>query len=114
MFSGHPMTDMRRTPEEKSEAMYGTLHSVGEYPYGLAISLDNESLKKLEVDFDSVEVGETYHFMAMAKVTSKSRNERDSGGPCECIELQITSLSAESEDAEGEEVVPARKKMYKK
>lgn len=113
MFST-PLVDMRRTAEEKSEAM--AMPSVGEYPYGLSISLDTDSLKKLEVDFDSVEVGQTYHFIAMAKVTCKSRNEQDGGEARECIELQITNLSAENEDMEEarSEKEPLRKKLYKK
>lgn len=113
MFSGTPMVDMRRTPEEKSDACMPTMAYGSDYSYGLCISLDDESLKKLEVDFDSIEVGETYHFMAMAKVTAKSRNERSEGEPRECVEMQITMLSAESEDAEGAaEEIPTRKKMY--
>lgn len=111
MFSGTPMVDMRRTPEEKSDACMPMAYG-SDYSYGLCISLDDESLKKLEVDFDSIEVGETYHFMAMAKVTAKSRNESATGGPRECVEMQITMLSAESEDAEAPVETPTRKKMY--
>lgn len=108
------MVDMKRSASDKADAMSPSLGYGSDYPYGLCISLDDESLKKLDVDFDSVEVGETYHFMAMAKVTAKSRNERAEGEPRECIELQIVMLSAESEDAENEEdKTPTRKKMYK-
>lgn len=111
MFNMPGMVDMRRTPEEKAEAL--AMPMAGDYPWGLSISLDTESLKKLEVDFESVEVGQTYHFMALAKVTAKSRNENDGGEARECIELQITDLNAENEDMEGEDKEPLRKKMYK-
>lgn len=111
------MTDMRRSPEEKQATGVPVSCGGSDYPYGLAISLDDESLKKLDVDFDSIEIGETYHLFVMAKVTAKSRNERDAGEPRECVELQITHMGAESEDAENEQSEakePLSKKLYSK
>lgn len=114
MFNTPPMVDLRRTPEEKSELASIESYSPPDYPYGLCLSLDKDTLEKLEVDFDGVEIGETYHLFVMAKVTAKSRNESVSGEPRECIELQVTHMGAESEDEEDEASEPVHKKMYKK
>lgn len=112
MHSIPAMTDMRRTPSEKSEV---AMCVPSEYPYGLCISLDTESLKKLNVDFDSIEVGGIYHLFVLGKVTAKSRNENEGGEANERVEIQITHLSAESEDAENQEMdEPLSEKMYKK
>lgn len=113
MFNTPPMVDMKLTAGEKAE-LSPEAYNPPMYPWGLSISLDKEQLDKLEVDFDSVEVGETYHLFIMAKVTAKSRNERESGGPCDRIEMQITHMGAESEDTENEEYEPLSKRMYGK
>lgn len=113
MHSLPPMVDMRRTPAEKQDAGMTAMCSPSEYPYGLSISLDNDCLEKLKADFDSIEIGESYHLFVMAKVTAKSRNESESG-PCDRVELQITHMAAESEDAENADDEPLSKKLYKK
>lgn len=110
MFSTPAMVDLKRTPEEMNQAI---MPGISEYDYGLCLSLGDDSLKKLDVDFDSVEVGETYHLFILAKVTAKSRNDNE-GGMRDRVELQITHMGAESEDKENEESEkkPLRKKMY--
>lgn len=118
MFATPSMVSMEMTAEERAEnspIVQGGSYEGPKYPWGLALRLENDSLEKLKVDFDSLEVGESYHLFALAKVTAKSSNERDSGEPCRCVELQITHLGAESEDAENQEVAkPTHTKMYKK
>lgn len=116
MLHTPPMVDLKRTPKEKEEAAEETvMPAVSEYPYGLCISLDKETLDKLEVDFDSIEVGGIYHLFVLAKVTAKSRRENTPGEPYECVEMTLTHMSAESEDLENqEEDIPTREKMYKK
>lgn len=119
MFSTPPMISMEMTAEERAEnspVISGTTQYDGpKYPYGLCLSLGEDELNKLEVDFESLEVGETYHLFIMAKVTAKSASERESGEPCKRVELQVTHMGAESEDKENEEAVePLRKRMYKK
>lgn len=112
MYSLPPMVDMRRSPAEK-QADCAMPCSPSDYPWGLSISLDDESLKKLKADFESIEIGETYHFFMMAKVTAKSRNENEGGEPRERIELQITHMAAESEDKENRAEMMSEK-LYKK
>jgi hypothetical protein len=111
------MTDMARTPEDvkkelgKDMAMMaspamssGIKPTVPTYPYGLCVSLDEESMAKLGLDGDLPEVGEMIHFCAMARVTSASMNEREGTDgakeTCRRVELQITHLGLESEDQE--------------
>lgn len=111
MFNTPPMVDLKRSPDQKSELASVESYMPPDYPYGLSISLDKDTLAKLEVDFDTIEIGETYHLFVMAKVTAKSRNESVSGDARECIEMQITHMGAESEDEENSEV---KKSSYKK
>ena len=108
-----PMVNMAKTPTEvksdiasMNEPKAVGKPSVPEYPYGLSISLDSETLKKLKIDGDLPNVGETIHGSFIARVTSASINERvgDGGaaGQDSRIELQITDmgiLSADPADA---------------
>lgn len=72
------------------------------YPWNLSISLDQEQLDKLNVDYSDWAVGDTFHLHALAKLTSKSENETQNGTRCR-VELQITHLAGEDEDEENEE-----------
>lgn len=66
------------------------------YPYGLCLSLEDETLKKLGLDGDMPDVGDIIQFNAIAKVTSVSENEREGtdGTKSKCcrVELQITDM----------------------
>ena len=118
MLKSPPMVDMRLTPEEQREDSGSMAYGITppEYPYGLSLCLDDKCLEKLEVDTESLAIGQTYHLFVMAKVTSISKDE-NSKGSRERVELQITHLGAESEDEENaasEEKEPTSRKMYKK
>ncbi len=95
------MIDMARDVEQEIAQM--PQQSI--YPYGLSICLTNDELEKLGLE-SNCEVGDMIHLMAMAKVTSISKNETQDGESCR-IELQITHLGLEDEDKE-EEVKPRR------
>lgn len=69
------------------------------YPYGTCISLEDEELDKLGLDADC-DVGDTIHLCCMAKVTSCSKRDTSSG-TTRRVELQITEVAIEDEDAEG-------------
>lgn len=106
------MIDMARSPAEVKEEvaksapmpMGAGKPSAPTYPYGLCISLDDESIKKLGLEGEMPDVGTLVHFCAMAKVTSVSEHEQEGtdGAKTSCrrVELQITTLGLESEDAE--------------
>lgn len=98
------LVNMAKTPDEvkKDLADYpasvaGSAKPTGPmYPYGLCISLDDETLKKLGLDGDMPGVGDIIQFNAIAKVTSVSENEREGtdGAKTQCrrVELQITDM----------------------
>jgi hypothetical protein len=111
-MSFHKMVDMARTPAEIKKdlapiAMPSPDATAQVYPYGLCLSFDQDILDKLELD-GACSVGDTIHLVAFAKVTSCSENERERADgtkeKCCRIELQITQLAVEDEDAERERV----------
>lgn len=100
------MVDLKRTPAEKTEAYEYQLPTPAnqpDYPYGLSISLCEEELDKLNLGDCEFMPGDMIHMHCMAVVTSVSSNNSESSGPTCRIELQITHISAESEDDENEE-----------
>lgn len=112
------MVDMAKTPEEvKKEAPAALAEmppKVPVYPWGLSLSLDDDTLKKLGLEGEMPSVGEMIHLCAMAKVTSVSENETEdtkTGGKTTCrrVELQITHLATENEDDENEEAEQRQK-----
>ncbi len=109
-----PMADMRRTAEEKSEALAPmTGADLPDYPYGLCISLTQDELEKLGLDDEELpEVGDMLHIHAMAKVISVSSSDNEAAGKCCRVELQITHMVGEDEDEENEEAEPPRKRQY--
>lgn len=68
------------------------------YPYGLQLCFGSEQLERLNLE-DDCEVGDMVHIFAIAKVVSV--NKRDTtDGPKTSVDLQITHIATESEDAE--------------
>ena len=108
------MVSLAKTPAEVKEDMApmvaaNPMPTAPQYPYGCCISLENETLQKLGLDGDLPAVGDVIEFMATAKVTSASMNERmdENGKPETCcrVELQITDMDvAETEDPAEEEL----------
>lgn len=99
------MVDMARSPEKVQETQSMPAAVAADqpvYPYGLSISLGKDELEKLGVDHADWQVGDIFHLHALAKVTSVSSHETEGGESCR-VELQITHLSGESEDAENED-----------
>lgn len=62
-----------------------------EYPYGLQINLDEETLKKLGVK-NLPDVEATFTIRANVKVISRSEHESVEGGERRCLGLQVTDL----------------------
>jgi len=62
------------------------------YPYGLSISLDDDSMKKLKIGGDDLEVGDKVTITAKAQVTSKSGYESLLGGSDNSLCFQITDM----------------------
>lgn len=113
------MVDMALSPQEAMEStMPMSMANAPRYPYGLCLSLCQDELEKLGLDAGDMEVGDVIHLHALAKVTSCSENETESGSNCR-VELQIVMMDIESEDEENEEadqVMSAKKRrstLYK-
>ncbi|OZI23743.1 hypothetical protein CAL26_09950 [Bordetella genomosp. 9] len=88
------MTDMALSPDEakkENSCLMGDDSDDGpKYPYGLSLSLDAVTLKKLGIT-QLPKVGETMHLMAVAEVSTTSQYENQSGSEM-CVNLQITQL----------------------
>lgn len=62
-----------------------------DFPWGLRISFDHKDLAKLKLDCKDCDVGDEFHFVAMARVKSKS-SESSEGGEHSRVELQIEKI----------------------
>lgn len=119
MAMGDNLVDMALTPAEAAEksAVPQQISQMQKYPYGLAIRLGDDELKKLgfdDADMADCEVGDYLYIEGYAKVTSYSQNDTE-GGTTRCLELQITHLEVESEaeeNAENEEAESAPTRLY--
>ena len=87
--------DLKREPE-KTEASPADVHFTGlDYPPGMCLMLNDETMKKMDLDASAV-VGDMLHIHAIAKVTSVASHEAAG----DRIELQVTHLAIEDEDKE--------------
>ena len=86
----------------------GEVPSGPQYPYSLAISLEDEQMEKLGLDCDDedCQVGNYLHLEVLAEVTGYSKN-KTSDGERRCLNLQITHMQIndgeETEEAEEED-----------
>lgn len=107
------MIDMKNTVKTKDSSMVSPVEQ-DEYPYGLRISLDNDSLKKLGITelpaFDS-----EHKLAAMVRVVGVNMSENaGEGEPYRSVALQIEQLAL-TPKGEGKEDAPAKdpaKTMY--
>lgn len=93
------MKSMKLTPAEaKEEVSYDSPPKAPEYPYGLSICLDDETLKKL--DMESIpDIGAVLTLEAKVIVCSKSQYENQ-GGADTSMSLQITDMDLSLVDAD--------------
>lgn len=77
------------------------------YPWGLNLTLDNETLEKLKLEA-LPEAGEQLLLVAKVKVTGTSSNDSTDGGKRQTVNLQITDMCLE----DGGEKVEASEKLY--
>lgn len=95
--------DMALTPREVNDKVSEMASPVTEaamsmpkYPYGLTMCLGSDELKKVGMT-DMPSAGEMIHGSFMAKVTSVSERDTESGKDCR-VELQVTHLSLDQND----------------
>ena len=100
MARGARMVDMARTNSEKRELVSGPprldpVDFVGDYPPGLCLSFDEETLEKLDLDIADIHLGDTIDLRGFAKVCKVSQDDRH----C-CVDIQICDLGVENESTE--------------
>lgn len=86
-----------KTGTESVEGENGKVETRDDYPWGLHITLNGDSLKKLGTDLPAV--GDMMNIGGVAKVVSVSTRESEGGESHSHIELQITDFGMESSDA---------------
>lgn len=90
------LKDMSLTAEEAKDSAYGCCPSDDgddkgpKYPYGLEISLRDESLKKLGMGL--MPVGTVVMITARAVVTGTSSRDRQGSDPSQDMDVQIEAL----------------------
>ena len=86
--------DMKRTKTEIKERESDAPTSIGknEYPYGLSINLEKESLDKLGLDIDDFNLDAKVDIVCQAEVSSthESSNKHDTSAS---VSLQITGMA---------------------
>lgn len=71
-----------------------------EYPYGLRICLTDIEMTKLGIDpAEAMQgIGGVVFLHALARITSASMNQMESGDACCRVELQIEDMSIDTDD----------------
>lgn len=89
------LVNMKLPESKKDRTGSSVISEVGreEFPFGLTLHLDEESIKKLSLG--TMEVGKTMSLFAEVKVTEVSERE-DEEGKRRHVDLQITDMSLHS------------------
>ena len=102
------MKSMELDDEESLDAPMPIKTDKPQFPWGLRICLTEKEFEKLGLDPNEAVLGGKVHGHFMASVTSV--NSSDCGdGKSHRVELQITDLEIESEDAENKDSEAAEK-----
>lgn len=94
------LVDMKLSKEEAKKSgmvipsIAGKADKGPEYPWGLEINLETESIEKLGIDFDTMRVGKEYTITAVCEVTNISENENRSE-TSKSMRLQIKKMAVE-------------------
>lgn len=94
------LVSMKRTAAEKDNSGSSILSSVDEdqFPFGLTVNLEDESIRKLGLG--PVSVGDKMTLVAAVKVTRMSEREDEEDGLSRDVTLQITDMQLESGEPE--------------
>lgn len=96
------MKDMRMNAAEKKDfhSPESIIDDKPEYPYGLTITLNPESLEKLGIDAKSLKMSQAFKVIAEAKV-KEIREVKENGDVQEfSVELQLCEMDVEKEETE--------------
>ena len=69
-----------------------------DYPYGLTLTLEEETIQKLGLEDDDLEVGYEMLLVAKVRVTSSSSHDSEENGVRRCVCLQLTDACVEDAD----------------
>jgi hypothetical protein len=105
------MNDMRVTAAEKAArevkcAMRCDGDDGPDYPWGLSINLDQDSLAKLGIT-TMPKLGDVLHIEGIAKVNSLSENSSEGSDDTRCVGLQIMILGT-AEESETKEATAGK------
>jgi hypothetical protein len=91
------MISMKNDPKSEKEGQDACCTN-GEqplYPYGLSLSLCDESMKKLGLSFDKLAIGQKLNLSAIVEVTSVSAYKEQEGTEASAC-LQITDMELQA------------------
>ena len=88
--------------EKKDDRVHSVLDDRPDYPYGLRITLDPSTLKKLEMG-EVPEVGKKVMIMAVAEVIGVNKVKEVGDVDDHSVELQIQEMEVKQEGKEEEE-----------
>ena len=92
------LTDLKRNKEEdKPDSMQSCCESQDEYPYGLCIDLNTDSLDKLGIGIDKFSVKDTVCIYAECQIKSISQSSHVSGKDNKSLSLQITKMKIQED-----------------
>ena len=97
------MVSMKLEESEKGTGAEVSMDSP-DYPYGLSITLEKESLAKLGKSAADYKMGDKVAISAVAHVKSISSSQYEDGGNHESVTLQITEMDCgnNSKDKDGD------------
>ena len=92
--------------EQKEYAQPSVMSGMPLYPWGLQITLDDESLKKLGLK-ELPKIDQVMEFRCKAQVVSVTARKETDEENCECVSLQITDMEVSDSGSDS-----AAKKLY--
>lgn len=102
------MIDMKITESEKKDAsLLSVVDDRPNYPYGLEIRLDSETIKKLNLK--DPQVGQKMMMEAMVEITSVSSTNFKGDEKKYTVNMQITQMELEDKDSDDK---PAESYVY--
>ena len=93
------LINMENTPQEAQQMVSPTASDAPKYPWGLCITLNDDSLDKLNVKTLPA-VGTEVTIVAKATVSRTSENATEGSGNCASMDLQITDMQIDGLEAD--------------
>lgn len=99
------MIDMKLDPSQRDSPMVETAETEGpEYPYGLRLDLNKESLEKLGKSANDFKMDDEMEMTCRVKVCGMSSSSYSDGDSYESVDLQIVSMELNSSKSDDERI----------